>query len=237
MTHNEKYLVLEDVVYSTTHILIELMAKVYMKYYENAELLEVADDETLDNFMVITHILNMIYADERPYSKDSLFNVAMSRPVDDYVSVSPELLDWLLDQFDSLDDVIVRISPIIALVGTPEIICVYQPANKLENLAIRKLGINNCTDKKSLIDDVEFFKQLEELKSENKDDRPSILTASQVILDKYGKDFPILAPVNFPWIAKNSVGVVEAWSFDRFVKKNEENEEEKKENEENGNES
>lgn len=225
MVHHEKYLVLEDVVYSTTHILLELMAKVYMKYYENSELLEEANDETIDNFISISHILNVVYEDARPYNKESLFNIAMSRPVDDYIGVSDELLDWLLSQFSSLDDVIVRNSPIMALVGAPEVICVYQPKNKLENLAIRKLGLTNYLNKTNLIDDVEFFSQLEKLKAEPKDDRPSILTANAIILEKYGKDFPILAPVNFPWFAIEAIGVVEAWSFDKF-KKND-----KKENE------
>lgn len=229
MIHNEKYLVLDDVVYSTTHILLELMAKVYLKFYENSELLETADDETINNFASITHILNVIYQDDRPYLKNSLFNIAMTRPVDDYIVVSEELLDWLLSQFSSLDDVIVRSSPIMALVGTPEVICVYQPKNKLENLAIRKLGLNKYVDKHSLIDDIEFFKQLDELKKEAKDDRPSILTANQNVLNNYGEDFPILAPVNFPWFPKNTVGVVEVWGLDSFKRKDE------KEKEENGN--
>ena len=209
MIHNEKYLVLDDVVYSTTHILLELMAKVYLKFYENSELLETADDETINNF--------------------ASFNIAMTRPVDDYIVVSEELLDWLLSQFSSLDDVIVRSSPIMALVGAPEVICVYQPKNKLENLAIRKLGLNKYVDKNSLIDDIEFFKQLDELKKEAKDDRPSILTANQNVLNNYGEDFPILAPVNFPWFPKNTVGVVEVWGLDSFKRKDE------KEKEENGN--
>ena len=229
MVHNEKYLVLDDVVYSTTHILLELMAKVYLKFYENSELLETADDETINNFASITHILNVIYQDDRPYLKNSLFNIAMTRPCDDYIVVSEELLEWLLKQFNSLDDVIVRSSPIMALVGAPEVICVYQPKNKLENLAIRKLGLTKYVDKHSLIDDIEFFKQLDELKKEAKDDRPSILTANQNVLNNYGEDFPILAPVNFPWFPKNTVGVVEVWGLDSFKRNNE------KEKEENGN--
>lgn len=225
MTHHEKYLVLEDVVYSTTHILLELMAKVYMKYYENSELLEKADDETINNFASISHILNVVYQDDRPYNKESLFNIAMSRPVDDYIGVSDELIDWLLSQFNSLDDVIVRSSPIMALIGAPEIICVYQPKNKLENLAIRKLGLTNYLNSSNLIDDIKFFSELEKLKAEPKDDRPSILTANEIVLKKYGQDFPILAPVNFPWFATETIGVVEAWSFDKF-KKNDEKENE-----------
>lgn len=221
MMHHEKYLVLEDVVYSTTHILLELMAKVYLKYYESPEVLESCDDKTIENFATISHILSVVYKDERPYNKESLFNIAMSRPVDDYIGVSDELLDWLLEQFSSLDDIIVKSSPIMALVGAPEIICVYQPKNKLENLAIRKLGLTKYLDKSNLIDDIEFFSELEKLKAEPKDDRPSILTANQIVLEKYGQDFPILAPVNFPWFPKDAIGVVEAWSFDKFKKKEE----------------
>ena len=39
----------------------------------------------------------------------------------------------------------------------------------------------------------------------------------------------IMAPVNFPWFPKNTVGVVEVWCLDSFKRKDE------KEKEENGN--
>ena len=55
----------------------------------------------------------------------------------------------------------------------------------------------------------------EKLQYSTKEERSSIFTANELLLDSLHDDFVMLAPINFPWIKDRAVVAVETWVLDK----------------------
>ena len=210
----KKYLVLDDVCYSTQLVVAELMAKLYMRICEEPELIE--NDLDAENFLVTKAVLEYILGDERCYARGSLYNSMMSRPIWLYLTIDDDFLEWLLSKFTNLDDIDVRCSGISQLIGTPDVYCVYQPSNRVELLVLKKLGLLGVLDNLITDDEMIFRLKKEKLQYSDKKERSAIFTANEIILDNLHEDFVLLGPISFPWIKDRAVVAVEAWIFDKI---------------------
>ena len=210
MASNTKYLILDDVCYSTQLVIAELMGKLYVDWCENPD--KMVTEET---FLVCKALLEITLKDERNLDRYSLFNAFMTRFMWAYLNVDDEFLNWLLSKFTNIEDIPVRVSGIMAIIGVPEVLCVYQPSNTVELLVLKKLNLLGVLP--NLITDEEMGNRLkrEKLQYSTKEERSSIFTANELLLDALHDDFVMLAPINFPWIKDRAVVAVETWVLDK----------------------
>lgn len=213
MSSNTKYLILDDVCYSTQLVIAELMGKLYVDWCENPD--KIVTEEDKENFLTSKALLEIILKDERNLDRYTLFNAFMTRFMWAYLNVDDEFLNWLLSKFTNIEDIPVRVSGIMAIIGVPEVLCVYQPSNTVELLVLKKLNLLGVLP--NLITDEEMGNRLkrEKLQYSTKEERSSIFTANELLLDALHDDFVMLAPINFPWIKDRAVVAVETWVLDK----------------------
>lgn len=224
MASNTKYLILDDVCYSTQLVIAELMGKLYVDWCENPD--KIVTEEDKENFLTSKALLEIILKDERNLDRYSLFNAFMTRFMWSYLNVDESFLNWLLSKFTNIEDIPVRVSGIMAIIGVPEVLCVYQPSNTVELLVLKKLNLLGVLP--NLITDEEMGNRLkrEKLQYSTKEERSSIFTANELLLDSLHDDFVMLAPINFPWIKDRAVVAVETWVLDKEPKEEDKNKEE-----------
>lgn len=225
MQNDDKYLVLDDVVYSTQYTLLSLMCKLLLTYMENKDT-ELNEDDA-SNLKLTTKIVDLIMNDKNITKKETIFNMILSRPMQRYLVVSSEYLDWLLSKFSSLDDLDIKVSPTINLIGVPGVTVVYDDENMIEVLMLKKLGFLDKLKGNQILTLKEFKDTLNNgmTKFTNRATRPAIFTANEEILKTYSNEYAIIVPKIYLWNTGNVVcGYVENWLF--------ENKEEAKDNKE-----
>ena len=135
MASNTKYLILDDVCYSTQLVIAELMGKLYVDWCENPD--KIVTEEDKENFLVCKALLEITLKDERNLDRYTLFNAFMTRFMWAYLNVDEDFLNWLLSKFTNIEDIPVRVSGIMSIIGVHEVLCVYQPTNTVELLVLK----------------------------------------------------------------------------------------------------
>lgn len=216
MIENSKYLVMDDVVYSTQYATLALMFSILVKYNDKPE--DFKEDEKY-NLLLTKEIVDRVLNDDNIFLKDTIFNIAMTRPEWDYLKVPNDYQEWLLSHFYELSEIPIKVSPIINIIGSPEVTIVYDDKSLIEKLILKKLNIDVNRLKSVSMTELTNILNTSISKYTNKHSRPSIFTADVNILDKFHKDYAMIVPKIYRWNDnKYLAGFVENWILDNTEK-------------------
>ena len=215
MVNDERIIVLDDVVYLTGYTTLTLLAKVLLKYESNPSEFKPSE---MGNLKMANAILEYAMNDKEIFIKDNFVDMVLSRPEWDHFHVPEEYMEWLLSHFYEISDIECRISPIVNMIGSPDVKIVYNDKSMLEKLIIKKLRLFEKVQPSRVMNRTQFINELNSMvanENTNLHSRPTILTADAEIIDKYGDEFSILVPKNFRWGFKDkkAIGMVECWQF------------------------
>lgn len=223
MVDDRKYLVLDDVVYSTQFTLLSLVSAIVVKYHDKPDMFNKDD---IENLMIAKRYIEHTMEDKNIFVKNTFLNMALTRPDFDYFELPEDYQMWLLSKFHSLNEIANRISPIINIIGSPEVTIVYNDKNPIEKLILKKMRLFEKVPKSNVMTFDDFEKELNNgmTKFTNKHSRPSILTANINIIEKYQDEYSIIVPKIYRWISKKHiVGYVENWTLEDIEYNKEEN--------------
>lgn len=214
MVDDRKYLVLDDVVYSSQFTILSLISAIIVKYHDNPDMF---DETDIPNLLIAKKFFEHTIEDENIFVKNTFLNIVLTRPDYDYFEIPKDYQMWILSKFHNINEVAVRVSPIINIIGSPEVTVVYNKDNPIETLILKKLKIFEKISKSNVITFDEFEKELNNgmTKFTDKHSRPSILTANLNIIEKYQDEYSIIVPKIYRWISKKHiVGYVENWTLE-----------------------
>lgn len=214
MVDDRKYLVLDDVVYSSQFTILSLISAIIVKYHDNPDMF---DETDIPNLLIAKKFFERTIEDENIFIKNTFLNIVLTRPDYDYFEIPKDYQMWILSKFHNINEVAVRVSPIINIIGSPEVTVVYNKDNPIETLILKKLKIFEKISKSNVISFDEFEKELNNgmTKFTDKHSRPSILTANLNIIEKYQDEYSIIVPKIYRWISKKHiVGYVENWTLE-----------------------
>lgn len=214
MVDDRKYLVLDDVVYSSQFTILSLISAIIVKYHDNPDMF---DETDIPNLLIAKKFFEHAIEDENIFVKNTFLNIVLTRPDYDYFEIPKDYQMWMLSKFHNVNEVAVRVSPIINIIGSPEVTVVYNKDNPIETLILKKLKIFEKISKSNVITFDEFEKELNNgmTKFTDKHSRPSILTANLNIIEKYQDEYSIIVPKIYRWISKKHiVGYVENWTLE-----------------------
>lgn len=214
MVDDRKYLVLDDVVYSSQFTILSLISAIIVKYHDNPDMFDKTD---IPNLLIAKKFFERTIEDENIFVKNTFLNIVLTRPDYDYFEIPKDYQMWILSKFHNINEVAVRVSPIINIIGSPEVTVVYNKDNPIETLILKKLKIFEKISKSNVISFDEFEKELNNgmTKFTDKHSRPSILTANLNIIEKYQDEYSIIVPKIYRWISKKHiVGYVENWTLE-----------------------
>lgn len=214
MVDDRKYLVLDDVVYSSQFTILSLISAIIVKYHDNPDMF---DETDIPNLLIAKKFFEHTIEDENIFVKNTFLNIVLTRPDYDYFEIPKDYQMWMLSKFHNVNEVAVRVSPIINIIGSPEVTVVYNKDNPIETLILKKLKIFEKISKSNVMTFDEFEKELNNgmTKFTDKHSRPSILTANLNIIEKYQDEYSIIVPKIYRWISKKHiVGYVENWTLE-----------------------
>lgn len=214
MVDDRKYLVLDDVVYSSQFTILSLISAIIVKYHDNPDMF---DETDIPNLLIAKKFFEHAIEDENIFVKNTFLNIVLTRPDYDYFEIPKDYQMWILSKFHNVNEVAVRVSPIINIIGSPEVTVVYNKDNPIETLILKKLKIFEKISKSNVMTFDEFEKELNNgmTKFTDKHSRPSILTANLNIIEKYQDEYSIIVPKIYRWISKKHiVGYVENWTLE-----------------------
>lgn len=214
MVDDRKYLVLDDVVYSSQFTILSLISAIIVKYHDNPDMF---DETDIPNLLIAKKFFEHTIEDENIFVKNTFLNIVLTRPDYDYFELPKDYQMWMLSKFHNVNEVAVRVSPIINIIGSPEVTVVYNKDNPIETLILKKLKIFEKISKSNVMTFDEFEKELNNgmTKFTDKHSRPSILTANLNIIEKYQDEYSIIVPKIYRWISKKHiVGYVENWTLE-----------------------
>lgn len=214
MVDDRKYLVLDDVVYSSQFTILSLISAIIVKYHDNPDMF---DETDIPNLLIAKKFFEHAIEDENIFVKNTFLNIVLTRPDYDYFEIPKDYQMWMLSKFHNVNEVAVRVSPIINIIGSPEVTVVYNKDNPIETLILKKLKIFEKISKSNVMTFDEFEKELNNgmTKFTDKHSRPSILTANLNIIEKYQDEYSIIVPKIYRWISKKHiVGYVENWTLE-----------------------
>lgn len=214
MVDDRKYLVLDDVVYSSQFTILSLISAIIVKYHDNPDMF---DETDIPNLLIAKKFFEHTIEDENIFVKNTFLNIVLTRPDYDYFEIPKDYQMWMLSKFHNVNEVAVRVSPIINIIGSPEVTVVYNKDNPIETLILKKLKIFEKISKSNVMTFDEFEKELNNgmTKFTDKHSRPSILTANINIIEKYQDEYSIIVPKIYRWISKKHiVGYVENWTLE-----------------------
>lgn len=214
MVDDRKYLVLDDVVYSSQFTILSLISAIIVKYHDNPDMF---DETDIPNLLIAKKFFEHTIEDENIFVKNTFLNIVLTRPDYDYFEIPKDYQMWILSKFHNINEVAVRVSPIINIIGSPEVTVVYNKDNPIETLILKKLKIFEKISKSNVMTFDEFEKELNNgmTKFTDKHSRPSILTANINIIEKYQDEYSIIVPKIYRWISKKHiVGYVENWTLE-----------------------